>query len=963
MPKKAYAFEPRGAKRLMIQWERGWKNVTVSMDDAPIGTIATKKALQAGRIFQLPDGTELLVRLDTLPWEGEGLTVLLDDEHLRGSFTDPLNKVFAAANEITFVGLLIAMVGGLFAYMGSGYTVLAFGLVYFLLAFLVRRYPRAIFLWIALFPTAFLCLYFLAFWWVSYQRVLQHQASQSYSLWPFILLLIATNSIRRGISALQQKKRAEPPAPVRQAPCPDPRGGPVTAPTAAPGGVTHPPEASTVKSNPWLPWACGGLFIVSVLAVACLGVGLMLWGLSRPEPTVTALAAGRPTATRRAEPAAQVVAGLQATRTPHKTATSEITATPIPTPIPAPAFSGPLPALAAIIPGNIGRLSELTGIGVGAPGQLRFSEHGNRLAVGSSNGVGFYLRQGAAGLQYDRAGWIDLHAPLLDLALSPDGQTAAVALADGALELRSVPGGELLYSLGNDAGTTLSVLFIENGQTLASASDQGQVSLWNVAGGSLRLAQGLPVGGVTTLAFAPDGQTLASAAPDGTLTLWQVDGGVRLHTLKGHQGRVNGLAFSPDGQTLASASEDGTARLWRSAGGEWLHTLRGDLGGMRSVAFSPDGETLATAAYDGSNRYGSFCAEGRLELWAVADGSLIKQSGDAGRAEVNGVTFLPEGSAIALSFCYGEVSLRPLPDRGSSYWTNLGKPPDPALAAFSPDDQMLAVGSREPDGTSVVRLWEIPSLTLLRTLSHPNPNGVRSLSFSPDGQTLAVDYKGGPLCMWEVASGNLLRQIGEGEGPMGDYTFAPDWQTFTAAATQWVDLYQVSDGQRQLRLPFWSRITSRAAFSPDGQYVAVGSSDGMLQIGRPADETYLRRLETSGYLQAVMSVTYSPDGRFLGTGSANGTVRIWQAPAGGLLRTLQAGDGPVESVAFTPDGKLLAAGSLEGLIRVWQTSNGSLARTLEGNSGQIGTLLFSPDGRLLISCASDGTVRLWGVQE
>jgi len=61
MPKQAFAFERDGPKRLEVSWKGRWKNVTVQLDGAPIGTVPGQKELSAGQEFQLPDGSTLTV--------------------------------------------------------------------------------------------------------------------------------------------------------------------------------------------------------------------------------------------------------------------------------------------------------------------------------------------------------------------------------------------------------------------------------------------------------------------------------------------------------------------------------------------------------------------------------------------------------------------------------------------------------------------------------------------------------------------------------------------------------------------------------------------------------------------------------------------------------------------------------------------------------------------------------------
>jgi len=274
-------------------------------------------------------------------------------------------------------------------------------------------------------------------------------------------------------------------------------------------------------------------------------------------------------------------------------------------------------------------------------------------------------------------------------------------------------------------------------------------------------------------------------------------------------------------------------------------------------------------------------------------------------------------------------------------------------AVFSPDGRLLAVAS-----SLGIYLYDAGTLEEVRFI--PADAWVRSVAFSPDGQTL-VSGSWKTVRLWRVADGTLLRTLEGHTDWVRSVAFSPDGRLLASGSIDGtVRLWRVSDGALLRTLEGHTDWVESVAFSPDGQTLASGAADTTVRLWRAADGTLLRTLE--GHTDWVRSVAFSPDGQTLASGSDDHTVRLWRAADGALLRTLEGHTGSVTSVAFSPDGQTLASGSVDGTVRLWGVSDGALLRTLEGHTDWVRSVAFSPDGRLLSSGSGDGTVRLWGVR-
>jgi len=116
-------------------------------------------------------------------------------------------------------------------------------------------------------------------------------------------------------------------------------------------------------------------------------------------------------------------------------------------------------------------------------------------------------------------------------------------------------------------------------------------------------------------------------------------------------------------------------------------------------------------------------------------------------------------------------------------------------------------------------------------------------------------------------------------------------------------------------------------FSPDGRWVATGSSDGTARVFDPATGQERSRLTHDG---PVWAVGFSPDGRWVATGSSDGTARVFD-PATGQERSRLTHDRAVGAVGFSPDGRWVATGSDDKRAQVAPIAAELLVAALEAH--------------------------------
>ena len=284
-----------------------------------------------------------------------------------------------------------------------------------------------------------------------------------------------------------------------------------------------------------------------------------------------------------------------------------------------------------------------------------------------------------------------------------------------------------------------SVLFSPDGRTLAAGNGGGNIQLWDVVTRqNIATLEGYregQIGKVMSISFSPDGKTLAAGGGMfittswvGDVKLWDVVTQQNTAILEGFTGSVHSVAFSPDGKILAtSGGEDRSIKLWDMATQQNIDTFgptdSNEHNFVISMSFSPDGSMLISGSH-----YGVY-------LWDMA----TRQNIDILQPTTGGISFSPDGQLLASGSHQG-IHLWDMVTRQNI--TILGdwlfKP------TFSPDGRCLAVSSG-----NFIYLWDVEKEIEFATLVHTNH--VNSISFSPDGITLAAGIDDGKIEMWDIS--------------------------------------------------------------------------------------------------------------------------------------------------------------------------------------------------------------------
>lgn len=279
--------------------------------------------------------------------------------------------------------------------------------------------------------------------------------------------------------------------------------------------------------------------------------------------------------------------------------------------------------------------------------------------------------------------------------------------------------------------------------------------------------------------------------------------------------------------------------------------------------------------------------------------------------------------------------------------------------AFHPNNEMIASGSWD----KTVKLFNASTGQILQTFQHPNPFNssiggvVGSVSFSPHVTTkLATGTYDGYARIWNLNNGSML----DGHSiyryqRVWDLSYSPDGETVAIAYAE------DDEGKGQVWL--WHVENKENCVDWFQGNPAWG-----FKVWNTTSQSCLQKLDA--HTDDVYSVAFSLDRNLMATASADHTVKIWETHNNGLglglgvypVHTIGELDSngfsyghtnDVRCVTFSLDGTMLASGSDDGDVRVFTTSDWELYDVFyytnsDDESKSVQSVAFSPAGTKLI---------------
>ena len=416
-----------------------------------------------------------------------------------------------------------------------------------------------------------------------------------------------------------------------------------------------------------------------------------------------------------------------------------------------------------------------------------------------------------------------------------------------------------------------------------TSSNEKTAILWDTeTGQQIRIFSGYSEP-ILYVAMSRDGRHLLINSAR-MLTLWNAETGHRIREFSG-----GGAVLGPDDRCVVTSTFDSTKPthifFWDAESGRQIRSLDARTQYIPAVALSPDGRRLATGSW-----------EETVTILDVESGRPVHvlaatPSGwNQWRSAVTAAGFWSAHGMGPQSFGI------PPPDKGLARWMG-------AAVMWPRWHSAPTAAKSSPAPGRYGHPLERHHRDAIRDF-HDSGRAIDEVAFSPDGQKIITSSNYEPMIIWDAATGQKVRSIGDSGQHSG--AMSPDGRLVLTSKWDKLILWDAATGQQVRSFGENKGLIWLVAFSPDGRRIVTGSSDKTAKLWDTDTGQEIRSL--NGHGDSVCSVVFSPDGRFVLTGSWDRKAILWDAVTGQEVRSFRGHTNWVHSVAFSPDGDQVLTG-------------------------------------------------------
>ena len=353
--------------------------------------------------------------------------------------------------------------------------------------------------------------------------------------------------------------------------------------------------------------------------------------------------------------------------------------------------------------------------------------------------------------------------------------------------------------------------------------------------------------------------------------------------------------------------------------------------------------------------------------WALPEGAVAR----LGRGSLRDMAFSPDGQYFAVGtniglWLYELPTLSPIAlwetDRG--YIDGV---------TFSPDSRWIASHTYQ----EAIRVWDIQNAVCIAEMEFtkkPDRFGLTKSVFSEDGERLVVINERGhnrKVQVWCPRTGALLSETQiQSTYDVYPTCFSPDLRLLAGTnynrdnrTIEFIAVWCVETGEQIACLDWTEERFGRLCFSPCGEFLADGGSEGRIHVwnveSENLEETYAK------YADAQMHPHYTQEGGLIAAAASpsQSKIEIWNLEKGEKIDTFEH-QSEGKFVRFSENGTQLAYID-NNEIKIWTKGRptAQASPTIQGptRAVTVGSLVLTPDEKTIVATYWGRKAFLWDV--
>ncbi|KAL8927383.1 MAG: hypothetical protein Q9172_001381 [Xanthocarpia lactea] len=412
------------------------------------------------------------------------------------------------------------------------------------------------------------------------------------------------------------------------------------------------------------------------------------------------------------------------------------------------------------------------------------------------------------------------------------------------------------------------------------------------------------------VAFSPDGSSIVSVGADKQIFLYDgKTGEPRTEIGVGeHKGSIFSVSWAKDSNKFVTSSADQTVKIWDAEAGKAIQTWRMGEEGKVSI---PD------------HQVGVVWPHGR------SDGLIISLNLDGD------LTYLLEGTPSPPRVVHGhQKNITAVAASGPSA-------PAPTLFTGSSDGRICS--------------WDIPAGTADYLDGEGHTNYVSAITAAPEGHIYSVGWDDTLRSIdasAAVFTGSVASTDGQPKGVAGTS------DGLTAVATH-KGVQTFKAGQKHTDMQFDKASPTAIAAKED--LLAVACDDGSLFILSPTSLETKHKLDSLG--ATISTLSFSPAGEYLAAGCSNGKISVfntsnWQI----AISRWSSHTARVTSISWNQDGTYAVSGGLDTNVFVWSVKKpGMRVGRANVHKDGVNGVAWVDDAKV-VSVGGDAALKVWRVE-